>query len=160
MTYILSMQLIPNIGKIDPFSPLWNAHLIWIQIILQTTGIVFPLTTHFPCKCGWKFPCMSMAWKLLFDLWEYMSIIHPLNIPYMDNCKVKADQMTWCEGQGWAWHHPLNIHIWKKKDIRKVKVDHLTNPGLYALYLQSGLKFWSRKHTKSVLNWQCVFYKI
>ena len=24
-----------------------------------------------------------------------MSMTHPLNIPYMDNHKVKADQLTW-----------------------------------------------------------------
>ena len=33
---------------------------------------------------------------------EYMYMTHPLNIPYMDNPKVKADQMTQREGQGWS----------------------------------------------------------
>ena len=27
---------------------------------------------------------------------------HPLDIPYMDNSKVKADQLTQREGQGWS----------------------------------------------------------
>ena len=37
-----------------------------------------------------------------FSLWEYMSMRHLLNIPYiekMDIQKVKADQLTWYEGQ-------------------------------------------------------------
>ena len=43
----------------------------------------------------------------------------------MDNQKVKADQVLDVEVK--AEHDtPLNIHIWKKMDIRKVKVDHLT----------------------------------
>ena len=32
----------PNIGQIDPFSPYENIHFIWTQVILQTTGMVFP----------------------------------------------------------------------------------------------------------------------
>ena len=40
----------------------------------------------------------------------------------MDILKVKADQLTQYEGQGWACH-TLNIHIWKEMDIGKVKVD-------------------------------------
>ena len=45
----------------------------------------------------------------LFDLGEHMCMAHPLNIPYMDNPKVKADQLTqkvkagqltWCGSQG------------------------------------------------------------
>ena len=115
-----------------------------------------------------------MAWRLLFDLWEYMCMTHPLmaglyapqgvdlggggslnkewhsmqsglsgtivqpvkhvgkylavysSLCYIKSCikiiiyhiwtiprsrliswlrgKVKTDQLTWCEGQGWTWH--------------------------------------------------------
>ena len=31
-----------------------------------------------------------------------MCMTHPLNIPYMYNHKVKADQLTQREGQGWS----------------------------------------------------------
>ena len=39
--------------------------------------------------------------------------------------EFKADQLTQYEGQGCDCH-TLNIHIWKKMDIGKVKVDQLT----------------------------------
>ena len=79
----------------------------------------------------------------------------------MDNPKVKADQLTQREGQGWSadmvWRsrlnmtQTLNIQIWKKMNIRKVKVDHLTTlpvcpvPSVWSQVLKE-------KHTKSVLN--------
>ena len=31
-----------------------------------------------------------------------MCMTHSLNIPYMDNYMVKADQLTQREGQGWS----------------------------------------------------------
>ena len=46
-----------------------------------------------------------------------MSMTHTLNIPYMDNHKVKADQLTWREGQG------LSADM-----IMKVKAEHDTPP--------------------------------
>ena len=45
---------------------------------------------------------ISMSRRLLFDLEEYMCMRHPLNIPYMDNPKVKADQLTQQKGQSWS----------------------------------------------------------
>ena len=85
----------------------------------------------------------------------------PLNIPYMDNHKVKADQLTQCWGQSWSadlvWRsrlsmtQPLNIHIWKKMDIRKVKL--MTWPSLPVCPMPSvWSQIWKWKHLKSVLN--------
>ena len=106
MTYIISLWLIPNIGQIEPFSPLWNAHFIWIQILLQTMGIVFshdPLSMKVWMEISMHFHCLETI------IWSLRVYVHdtPLNIPYIDNLKVKADQLTWCEGQGLAWHTPL-----------------------------------------------------
>ena len=33
---------------------------------------------------------------------EYMCMTHTLNIPYMDNPKVKVGQLMQREGQGWS----------------------------------------------------------
>ena len=79
-------------GHIDLFSPPLKYSLIyfiWTQKGLQS------LTTHSCSKHGWKIPCISMAWKLLIDLREYMYMAHPLNIPYME-------ENGHFEGQGWS----------------------------------------------------------
>ena len=67
------------IWHIDLFSPLWKYSLnyfIWTPKVLQSMGTVF-LTTHSHGECGWKIPCISMAWILLIDLREYMCMTHP-----------------------------------------------------------------------------------
>ena len=89
----------PNIRHIDPFRPLSKCSLIWTQIILQTTEIVFP---HHPLLLEvWMEISMNFH-GLKTILWPLRVYEHgtPLNIPYMDNQKVKADHLTWCEGQG------------------------------------------------------------
>ena len=116
--------MIPNIGQIDPFSLPMKIFTLYEHKCYSNPQELYSLTTHFHCKCGWKFPCIFMAWRLLFDLWEYMCMTNPLNIPYMDNPKAKADQLTWrevqagqltwCEGEGWAWHTIL-ISIYGRK---------------------------------------------
>ena len=147
MTYIIALQLIPNIGKIDPFSPLWNVHFIWTQIVLQTTGIVFP-HQQLLLKVWME---ISMAWRLLFYLWEYMCMTHSLHIPYMDNHKVKADQLTQREGQGWAWHTPLTSIYGNKWTLGRSRL--ITWPSWPVCSVPS---VWSKvlkeKDPKSVLN--------
>ena len=60
-------------------------------------GIVYSLSTHSCSKHGWKIPCISMAWRLLMDLGEYMCMTHTLNISYMEengHSKVKDGHLA------------------------------------------------------------------
>ena len=92
MTYLTSLQLMAIIGHIDPFSPIGIAHLYGPKKYSKPPEL-YSLTNHFSCKCGWKFPCDSMALEINFVLREYMCMTHPLNIPYMDNSKVQFGQL-------------------------------------------------------------------
>ena len=56
MNYITPLHLMPNIGQIDPFSlPYKSFHFIWTQVILQTTGIVFPYQPTFAVSMDGNF---------------------------------------------------------------------------------------------------------
>ena len=59
----------------------------------------YSITTHFCCKCGWKFPWLG-DYYLVFE--NIRSMTHPLNIPHKDNHKVKDDQLTQKGGQDWS----------------------------------------------------------
>ena len=76
---------IPEIGQDDLFNFLVvNANFIAYWPIWP------PWILHL---YGWKFPCDSMAWRLIFILGEYVCMTHP-----------------------------LDIHIWKKIDIGRSRL--------------------------------------
>ena len=65
--------------------------------------------------------------------------------------KVKAGQLTWCEGQGWTWHIPLTSIDGRKWTLGKSRL--ITWPFWPVCPIPS---VWSQvlkwQHTKSVLN--------
>ena len=97
MTYLTALLVMTIMGHIDPFSLLGIAHLFGPKKYSKPQAL-FSLTNHFHCKCGWKFPCDSMAWRLFLMLTEYMCMTHPISFPYME-------EIDHLEGQGWTPHH-------------------------------------------------------
>ena len=88
------------IGHIDLFCPPLKILTFLLYLDPKSTpihGNCIPLTTHSCSDCGWKFPCISMAWRLLIDLTENMCMTHTLNIPYMvksGHLKVNDGNLT------------------------------------------------------------------
>ena len=135
MTYIISLHLIPNTGQTDPFSPPMKCSLYMNTNSIPTHMNCIPSPPTFAESVDGNFHAFPWlgdnylifesicAWHtpLLYHTW---TITRSRMISWLRG-NVKAGHLTWCEGQGWEWH-TLIIHIWKKMDIRKVKVDHQT----------------------------------
>ena len=80
-------------------APFENTHLFTLFGVQKYSNPweLYSLTTHSHGECGWKFPCISMAWRLLIDLREYMYMTHLLNISYVveNGClKIKDGHLT------------------------------------------------------------------
>ena len=136
MAYLTSLQLVPVIGHIDLFSlPFENTHLLYLDLkSTPTHGNCIPS----PPTCGkhgWKIPCISMSWRLLIDLREYMCMTNPLNIPYMEE----------------NGHLRVKIPYMEENGHLRVKDGHLTLLVWLPYCPRSGLRF-ERSNIKSIVS--------
>ena len=156
MTYINALHLVPNIEQIDPFSPPWKYSLCMYYIdsnSIPNHGNSIPLPPSFAVSMDGNFHAFPWLgdYYLIFDsicAWHTTLIYHIWTIPRSRliswlRRKVKIGQLTWCEGQGWAWHTPL-ISIYARKWALWRSRLITWPPCLSALYPQSGLKCWRR----------------
>ena len=143
------------IGHIDLFSPTLKIPTYLLNLdqkVLPTMGIVFP---HHPLlQWGWMENSVHLhSLETISDLGEYMCMTPPKYSIY-GHPKVKADQLTWRECQGWSadlvWSSRPYPYMEKNGHL-KVKDGHLTLLAYLPRSPQSGLKFgWSNIKSMSV----------